>query len=91
MKDKNTELMDEMELDRVTLTDEDGVEKDFDIIGTLELDGNTYVALIAAEEDTDEYVILKMIEENGEEILITIADDDEFSRVANMFDAAMQA
>lgn len=27
MKDKNTELMDEMELDRVTLTDEDGVEK----------------------------------------------------------------
>lgn len=32
-----------------------------------------------------------MIEENGEEILITIADDDEFSRVANMFDEAMQA
>ena len=91
MKDKNTELMDEMELDRVTLTDEDGGEKDFDIIGTLELDGNTYVALIAAEDDTDEYVILKMIEENGEEILITIADDDEFSRVANMFDEAMQA
>ena len=91
MKDKNTELMDEMELDRVTLTDEDGVEKDFDIIGTLELDGNTYVALIAAEDDTDEYVILKMIEENGEEILITIADDDELSRVANMFDEAMQA
>lgn len=91
MKDKNTELMDEMELDRVTLTDEDGVEKDFDIIGTLELDGNTYVALIAAEDDTDEYVILKMIEENGEEIFITIADDDEFSRVANMFDEAMQA
>ena len=52
MKDKNTELMDEMELDRVTLTDEDGVEKDFDIIGTLELDGNTYVALIAAEDDS---------------------------------------
>ena len=32
MKDKNTELMDEMELDRVTLTDEDGAEKDFDIL-----------------------------------------------------------
>jgi uncharacterized protein YrzB (UPF0473 family) len=77
----------EFETESVTLTDEDGVEKNFDIIGTLELDGNTYFALVDAESDEDEYIILKsVIDENDDEILITIDDDDEFDRVADAFD-----
>lgn len=77
----------EFETESVTLTDEDGVEKNFDIIGTLELDGNTYFALVDAESDEDEYIILKsVIDENGDEILITIEDDDEFDKVADAFD-----
>lgn len=77
----------EFETESVTLTDEDGVEKNFDIIGTLELDGNMYFALVDAESDEDEYIILKsVIDENGDEILITIDDDDEFDKVADAFD-----
>ena len=77
----------EFETESVTLTDEDGVEKNFDIIGTLELDGNTYFALVDAESDEDEYIILKsVIDENDDEILITIDDYDEFDRVADAFD-----
>lgn len=77
----------EFETESVTLTDEDGVEKNFDIIGTLELDGNMYFALVDAEGDEDEYIILKsVIDENGDEILITIDDDDEFDKVADAFD-----
>lgn len=76
----------ELEPDRVTLTDEEGVERDFDIIGTLQLDGNDYFALVAVDGNEDEYIILKAIEENGEEVLVTVDDDDEFDRVADAFD-----
>ena len=88
MSDKELE-MEELEPDRVTLTDEEGVEREFDIIGSLELDGNEYFALVAVEGDEDEYIILKVVEENGEEVLITIDDDDEFDRVADAFDNEM--
>ena len=85
MSEKELE-MEELEPDRVTLTDEEGVERDFDIISTLELDGNEYFALVAVDGDEDEYIILKVVEEDGEEVLITIDDDDEFDRIADIFD-----
>ncbi len=88
MSDKELE-MEELEPDRVVLTDEEGVEREFDIIGTLEMEGNEYFALVAVEGDEDEYIILKAVEENGEEVLITIDDDDEFDRVADAFDNEM--
>lgn len=85
MAELNNEF--EFETESVTLTDEDGVEKNFDIIGSMELDGNTYFALVDAESDEDEYIILKSVmDENNEEILITIDDDDEFDKVADAFD-----
>lgn len=73
-----------------TLTDDEGNETQFELIGKCELDGVVYLALVP-EEDSDsdeyEYVILKVeTDENGEEILVTIEDDDEFDRVADIFD-----
>ena len=39
------------------------------------------------EGDEDEYVVLKVIvDENGDELLVTIDDDDEFDRVADAFE-----
>ena len=86
MADRLDNTPDELEPDRVTLTDEEGVERDFDIIGTMEIDGNEYFALVAVDGDGDEYIILKAVEEDGEEVLITIDDDEEFDRVADAFD-----
>ena len=88
MSEKELEMND-LEPDRVTLTDEEGVEREFDIIGTLQMDGCDYFALVAAEGDEDEYIVLKAVEEDGEEVLITIDDDDEFDRVADAFDNEM--
>lgn len=69
-----------------TLTDEDGNESQFELIGSVEMDGGVYYALVP-QEDSDEYVILKLTQdENGEDILITIEDDDEFDRVADYFE-----
>ena len=69
-----------------TLTDEDGNESKFELIGSVEMDSNIYYALVPETND-EEYVILKLTkDENGEEILITIEDDDEFDRVADFFE-----
>ncbi len=83
---ENMEAMENEEL--FTLTDEDGNESQFALMGELELDGNIYLALVPADnEDADEYVVLKVTtDENGEEILVTIDDDDEFDKVADAFE-----
>jgi len=68
------------------LTDEEGNENKFELQGSLELDGVTYLALIPIDETDDEFVILKVeMDEEGEEILVTIDDDDEFDKIADIF------
>ena len=77
-----------------TLTDEDGNEVEFEVIGQHEMNGEHYVALLPtdAEVDTEsdnvewEYVILKLAKEGDEEILVTVDDDDEFDDIADYFD-----
>ncbi len=73
-----------------TLTDEEGNEIEFELIGAAELDGNQYFAFIPAEEDPDkefcEYTVLKSVIEDGEESLVSIDDDAEFDKVADYFD-----
>jgi uncharacterized protein YrzB (UPF0473 family) len=73
------------------LIDENGNKKNFEMIDAAELDGEQYFAMVPAIEDDDflnadcELVILKAIEDNGEEILASIDDDDEFEKVSAFF------
>ena len=74
-----------------TLTDENGNEIQFELIGACEFKGAQYYAMIPVEsngkdDEFCEYVILKSVIENGEEMLVTIDDDDEFDDVADYFD-----
>ena len=74
-----------------TLTDEDGVEKDYELIGTVELEDVKYFALVPVTEDedaeVDEYIVLRgEKDENGEDVLVSIDDDEEFDNVADYFD-----
>ncbi len=74
-----------------TLTDDDGNELNFALLGTLEHEGGVYKALVPVdengEETAEEYVILKCgLDEDGEEILETIEDDDEWEKIADIFD-----
>lgn len=70
-----------------TLTDEDGNENEFELLGSTEIDGCTYLALEpVAENPEGEYVILKMEKDGEEDILVTIDDDDEFDRIADYFE-----
>ena len=87
--------MAENEKDIFTLTDEEGNESQFELIGNLDIDDNTYVALVpggSEDAEEEEYVILKVEEdENGEEFLVTIDDDDEFDKVADAFEDEFMA
>ena len=68
----------------ITLTDEDGKEIEFEVIGEAVLDGVTYYAMMPAEnanaeEGLIEYVLLKKEkDEDGEDLFITLDDEDEF-------------
>lgn len=73
--------------DVFTLTDETGKESEFELIGTCEFEGKTYYALVPVEDNAEEYVILRLERDDaGEEMLVTIDDDDEFDRVADYFE-----
>ena len=75
-----------------TLTDEDGNETEFEVIGSAEINGIEYFAMVpsdsaAGSDGMIEYVLLKKEkDESGEEMFVTIDDDDEFDRVADYFD-----
>ena len=86
--------------DFFTLTDEDGNEFELELVDTLEHQGVTYYAMFPAVEedeetgepkdidaDDEEYglVILKVIEENGEELLSTPDSDQELDEVYELF------
>ena len=75
------------EVDVITLTDENGEELDFVILGEAEIEGEIYMALEPVENPEGEYVILKKVEaEDGVVDLVTIDDDDEFDRVSDFFE-----
>ena len=71
--------------DIITITDEDGVEYVLEVLSVLEVDGSEYYALVPAEDDDSqedlEVTILKVTEENGEEILCAIEDEQELEHV----------
>ena len=73
----------------VTLVDETGKVQEFELIDEVEMNGAQYFAIVAAE-DADktfcEYGIVKVVVENGEEMLVSIDDDDEYDKVADYFD-----
>lgn len=71
--------------DFISITDEDGKEYELEVLAELEYEGSKYLALVPAEESAEEedleVSILKAVDEDGEEILVTVDDDDELEAV----------
>ena len=87
----NMSEMNEYTPDLFELIDEEGNKKQFELFDAAEINGEQYFAMLPAVEDEDfldsdcDLVILKSIEEDGEEILASIDDDDEFDTVSRFF------
>jgi uncharacterized protein YrzB (UPF0473 family) len=75
--------------DFITITDDDGNEFELEHLDTIEYKGALYMAFLPAnmDENDEDYgmVILKVVQENGEEILATVDDDLEMEGVYNTF------
>lgn len=85
----------------VTLVDDEGNEHEFEIVDTLDLNGQRYVALVASyagpaleeqpedgegdSEEDGELVVLKAVTEGEEEFLEAIEEEAEFDEVAALF------
>ena len=74
--------------DFITIVDEDGTEYELEVLSTLEYNGESYMAVIPAGEQADEFElevsILKSVEEDGESILCAIEDDEELETVYSL-------
>ena len=86
--------------DFISVTDENGNEFELELVDSLEHNGVTYYAMfpaVAENEETGEpvdvdaddedygLVIMKVSEENGEELLSTPDSDEELDTVYNLF------
>ena len=74
----------------VVLTDENGDEFELELLSTLEYHDEIYMAFAPTEvsDDDDEIgiVILKSVEEeDGEEVLVTVDDDELLEKVYELF------
>ncbi len=84
--EKTNELDDFEEAPIFTLTDEEtGEEKDFLLLARGKIEEQLYFALEPVDEESDEYVILRVFEDGEDIILESVDDDDEFERVEDYF------
>lgn len=70
--------------DFITITDEDGKEYELEVLATVEYNGFTYLGVCPADQDEAEEIevsVLKVTEEDGEEILEAVTDEDELQTV----------
>ena len=83
--------MENMENDNIiVLTDEDGVDVEFEFCASVEYEGNEYVVLLPTEDDDGEVVILQVVEDENsydedEVTYIGVDDDDVLQAVFDLF------
>lgn len=72
--------------DYITITDEDGVEYELEVLARTEYKGCEYLGVCPAgsEEEEIEVSVLKVSEEDGEEILLAVTDEEELNEVFNL-------
>ncbi len=83
--------------DIISLLDENDQEFNFEVLDRIETDEGRYIALLPIYDDpkqqlddSGELVILKVIEENGEDFFEEIEDDDEYETIADAFTDRLQ-
>ncbi|NLP13906.1 MAG: DUF1292 domain-containing protein [Clostridium sp.] len=87
--------MNEERDDLVVLIDENGEESEFEYLDTIEFNGSEYVVLLPVEqddneEDIEQVVILKIVEDpDGEDSFVTIDDENELEAVFEEFKTRM--
>jgi len=82
-------LDEELEVEVITLLDEEGNETDFTIIDMVQSEGTNYYLVIDAEfaddEEADADILKEFKDENGDPYYGTVESDEEFEKIAALF------
>ena len=83
---ENEEILQEEEVSTLVLTDENGVDQEFEYLDCIEYEGKEYLVLIPAEEDANEIVILEIepVDEENENYL-AVEDEAVLNAVYGIF------
>jgi uncharacterized protein YrzB (UPF0473 family) len=80
MEEKN------MENEIFTLQDENGIDREFELIMKFDIEENEYVIVSAL--DNEEAIALKIVVDDlDNEVLVTIEDEEEFKMVSEAYEA----
>ncbi len=75
--------------DFITITDDDGNSYELEHLDTIEMNDRFYMAFLPADmdEDDEDYgmILLKVVEEDGEQSFVTIDDEEELEQVYTQF------
>jgi len=83
---ENEELIQEEETNILTLTDENGVDTDFEYLDCIDYEGKEYLVLMPADEVSTEIIILEVepIDEENENYL-SVGDEAVLNAVYEIF------
>lgn len=84
MEDK--EILQEEESSILTLTDENGVDSEFEYLDCIEYNGTEYLVLLPADEDSSEIIILEVqpVDEENENY-VAVENEDILDAVYEIF------
>ncbi|MBU3180811.1 DUF1292 domain-containing protein [Clostridium psychrophilum] len=78
----------ENNVDTILLYDEDGKEIKFDVLTKLDIEDREYVIVApTGEEDIDAIALRIDKDADGNDILVTIEEDEEFEMISEAYDA----
>ncbi len=95
-KNKSAAPEEEMELDLMTITDEDGTEVTFEVIDNFKHKGETYLAAVEYVEDEadvsddSQLILLKVNEDEEGEYLDIVEDDEELLEVSAVLEKRLE-
>lgn len=83
---ENEEILNEEESNIMTLTDENGVDVDFEYLDCIDYEGKEYLVLMPADELSTEIVILEVepVDEENENYL-SVQDENVLNAVYGIF------
>ena len=82
----NEELLNEEEVSILELTDEDGNEVEFELVDSVDYEGEEYLILLPMDEEDPEVVILKVVTDGkGNESYVTVDTEETLMAVFEIF------
>ena len=79
-----------MEDNKITLLDEDGVERVFELVISFDIEDKTYVLLAESEESEDVFPFVIREDENSEETLYPVESEEEFALIEQTYEQLME-